>query len=181
MKAGLSKLIEQMGRLGCGLPDRLAKGKDVQALSWFPHPLPAQVREWWAFADGPVWGKGDVAEDVWLKPGFYPLNLKDAESDYADNAERFAASWLPILTDGGGDFLVVDCADEACPVLLCPAEGETERMYDSLDLMVKTLDACVDRGVFFMDDEGCFESDDDKEAKLSLKLNPKSKYWLDFL
>jgi hypothetical protein len=180
MKAELSQLIKEMRRLGCGLPDRLAKGKTIQALKWFPHPLPKPVQEWWAFADGPVWGKGDVAEDVWLKPGYYPLSLEDAESDYTDNAGRFKDTWLPIMTDGGGDFLVVDCADEACPVLLCAGDDEIDRVYDSLDSMVETFIECIAQGVFFIDDDGNFDTDDDNEARISLKLNPKSKYWVDF-
>jgi len=181
MKKELTKLIDQLRQLGCGLPDRLAKGTKLTALAWFPHPLPAQVREWWEVANGPVWRKGDVAEDVWLKPGFYPLSLDEAREDYIDNAGRFADSWLPIMTDGGGDFLVVDCADEACPILLYQADGAPERIYDSLELMVRTLSECVARNVFFIDADGHFETDDDSEASITSQLNPNSDYWADFL
>jgi hypothetical protein len=181
MKQEFALIVAHLRRLGCGLPDRLAKGTLVKGLAWFPHPLPPPIVEWWELANGPVWGTADVAEDVWLKPGYYPLSLEEAEEDYADNADRFEDSWLPIMTDGGGDFLVVDCADETCPVLICSADDETERIYDSLELMLKTLEECFAAGIYAIDSDGHFESDDDTEAELASKLNPNSHYWLDFL
>ena len=181
MKKEFADVIAHMKRLGCGLPARLAKGRRVKSLPWFPHPLPSPIVEWWALANGPVWRQGDVAEDVWLRPGFYPLSVEEAAEDYADNIGRFADSWLPIMTDGGGDFLVVDCADETCPVLLNPSGDETERIFDSLASMLKTLRECFARGIYVIDADGRFDSDDDAEAQLASRMNPDSPYWFDLL
>ena len=181
MKQEFADVIAHMRRLGCGLPDRLAKGIQVKSLPWFPHALPAQVVEWWALADGPEWQPADVAEDVWLRPGFYPLSLEAAAEDYADGAGRFADSWLPIMTDGGGDFLVVDCSDETCPVLLSSGGDETERIFDSLKSMLTTIKECFARGIYFIGPDRHFDSNDDAEALLASQLNPHSSYWLDLL
>ena len=80
------------------------------------------------------------------------------------------------MTDGGGDFLVVDCADESCPVLLSSVDDEAERIFDSLESMLITIKECFARGIYFVRPDGHFDSNDDAEALLASQLNPQSGY-----
>lgn len=82
------------------------------------HPC-ADLEELYAWSDGTSIVAAVSADDLHLLPGFYLLSLDDALLTYRSMASdgRWPQGWLPILANGGGDFLALDLSvPGVCPV-----------------------------------------------------------------
>jgi hypothetical protein len=137
----------------------------------------------WGWRDGVPDDTSLVLDDIQLFPGFYLASLDEAVTNSrkfgAD--ERWTAGWLPVFANGGGDFYVVSLAPADAGAVRHFRVDETEHPVEfaSLTAMTATLAAAFERGVFFVDDDGYLEMDDDTFAELAAELNPDVPWWTD--
>jgi len=134
--------------------------------------------------DGTDATTGATLDDLHLVPGFYLLSLDDAlaNHDAFVKKPRWNASWVPILANGGGDFLAVDMSGnpETTPVHHFRIdENEHPIEYKSLANMFATFVAAYEQGVFHVDSHGYLEMDDSAYASLAAALNPGIRWWVE--
>jgi hypothetical protein len=121
--------------------------------------------------------------DIYMFPGFYQLSIEDAIANYRAFVpdERWAAGWMPIFADGGGDFYVVDLGSPAEPPVrrFRLEESEHPIEFRSLDAMLMTLAASFERSVFLVGSNGYLEADTATYDRLAAELNPTVAWWRD--
>lgn len=139
----------------------------------------------YSWHDGTDVSTGAVLGDLWLVPGFYLSTLDEALRNHAafTSSSGWPASWLPILANGGGDFLVVDASPASQTggsvrhFRIEEAEHPVE--YPGIADMVVTFEAAFRQGAFFVDSAGDLEMNDEAYASLAASLNPSVRWWAD--
>lgn len=138
------------------------------------------VYEW---RDGTETATGALLDDLWIVPGFYLLSLTDALANYDSfrTSERWDPGWIPLLADGGGDFVVLELPQPGAangPIRHFRIEdAEHPVEYQSIAAMVATFVAAYEQGVFFVHDDGYLEADDQAFATLAAAMNPNVPWW----
>ncbi|WP_416416140.1 SMI1/KNR4 family protein [Paenarthrobacter aromaticivorans] len=133
----------------------------------------------YSWHDGTKVAPGVFLDDAHLIPGFYLMSVDEAFRTLEELKKRDVnPSWLPILTNGGGDFSFVDCSKpEIQPIFNFRFEQEVHRLqFLSVRDMLATFAEAYERGVFVLDD-GWLEMDDDAYWELALTLNREADYW----
>lgn len=136
----------------------------------------------YGWRDGTDATTGLALDDLHVVPGFYLHSLDDALANYDAFSKnpRWNAAWLPVLANGGGDFLAPDVSrgGGGAPVRhFRIEESEHPIEYRSLADMVATFAAAYERGVFYVDSQGHLEVDDNAYAALAAELNPTVPWW----
>ena len=136
----------------------------------------------WAWRNGTEASTGAALGDLWLVPGFYLLSVQDATINFDAfvQSPRWNASWLPLMADGGGDFLAVNCSrdrDHGSVYRFRIDQSEHPMEYRTVERMVATFAAAFDRGTFYVDDEGYLDQNDAEFAALAAELNPSIAWW----
>jgi hypothetical protein len=124
-----------------------------------------------------------VLGDLWVVPGFYVLSIEDALSNYdtfiAD--DRWDPAWLPILANGGGDFLAAQLpSNNAIGGYVRHFRIEDDEHpveYHSISDMFATFVAAYERDVFFVDGDGNLDMDDGAYSLLASGMNPDVGWW----
>lgn len=121
-------------------------------------------------------------DELHICPGFYFMALDEGLADYAAfvRDDRWSVGWLPILANGGGDFYVIDLATPpGGRVVRHFRIDEQEQPVEFLSLpeMLATFAAAFERSIFFVDDDGSLEMNDDDFAVLARELNPHVEWW----
>jgi hypothetical protein len=174
--ARLSRNVVQL--LRPGLP-----GKHIESqLAARRLPVDPDLRTLYEWRNGTDATTGLALDDLHLVPGFYLLSIDDALANYDEfiKSARWNSSWLPVLANGGGDFLALDLSNGGAkaPVRHFRIEQDDHPIeYESLAEMVATFTAAYERGVFYVDGQGFLEMDDDAYATLAATLNPKVPWW----
>lgn len=123
--------------------------------------------------------------DYWMFPFFYFSSLDDVAAEYEalKVLERWEPGWLPILADGGGDYLVVNALagkDDSgvyhfrndCSECLCE--------YASLTDLFVTVAAAFSQGIFYVTcDQPEIQIDFPRFYELGAALNPGIPWWSD--
>lgn len=124
-----------------------------------------------------------AVDDIHMFPGFYLLSIEDAVASYRafETDPRWAAAWLPLFANGGGDFYVIDLSvPEEAPVRHFRIdELEHPIEFASLEGLLGTLVAAFERGVIFVDPSGYLEMNDLAFGGLAAELNPTVEWWHD--
>lgn len=182
----LGSIEATVGRLGRKviqlLRPGLRRGEIESLLEERGFPQTQELVALYEWRDGTDTTTGLMLDDLQLVPGFYLLSLEDALTNYDafTKSQRWNAYWLPILANGGGDFLTLDTSDRAGTGLIRHfriEESEHPIEYGSLADMLATFAAAYERGVFFVDGEGYLETDDNAYAALAAELNPHVSWW----
>jgi hypothetical protein len=140
----------------------------------------------YAWHDGTNAPAGTLLDDMHLLPGFYLSSLEEARTNYEAfrGDRRWDTEWLPVLANGGGDFLAVTCS--ARPDLRGQIihfrieESEHPVEYLSVGRMLETVAAAYREGVYFVDADGYLEMDDSVFDDLASRLNPDVAWWQDW-
>lgn len=145
-------------------------------------PVSPDLRTLYGWRNGSNAGTGVALNDLHLVPGFYLLSLDDALANYDAFADdpRWDPSWLPVLANGGGDFLVLDHSRGGAnsPVRHFRIEQSDHPIeYESLAEMVATFKRAFDQRVFYVHADGYLEMDDTAYAVLAASLNPNIAWW----
>ncbi len=125
---------------------------------------------------------GDSLDDTHFFPGFYWLCLEDAIESYtsfiADN--RWGKSWLPIFSNGGGDFYVVVC-DKDSPIfgsVIGFMLGEDEHFieFPNLSTMLCVIDECFAKGIYYVSD-GFLDADYNAAMLVAKRFCPELEFY----
>jgi cell wall assembly regulator SMI1 len=134
------------------------------------------LEDLYGWHDGTELPPSGLVDDLEIVPGFCLLGLDDAVADRARYREDggWESGWLPILTDGGGDFYLVDLGSAIDPVVRrWEFDDPTAPVaFDSIAALATTIEQAYVRGVFFVDPRGHLEMDDTQLADLAVELSP---------
>lgn len=147
------------------------------------HP-PSELLDLWEWRDGTGGPPDATLGDLWLVPGFYLLSVGDSTKNFDAflPSPRWQPGWLPILADGGGDFMAVDCSDgnhHGAVYHFRIDQPEHPLEYQTVGRMLATYSAAFEHGVFHVDHDGLFNWDYGAFAKLAADLNPQVAWWRD--
>jgi hypothetical protein len=144
-------------------------------------PVTRDLVEFYAWRNGSATGTAARIGDMYFLPGFYVQSLSDAVLDYRTflRDERWRRGWLPILADGGGDFLVADLSVEGISPIHHFRIEEVEHPveYSSLRDMLRTIDAAYRSNVMYVAPDGFLDMRDDAYAEVAAALNPEIAWW----
>jgi hypothetical protein len=176
MRSGLEALVAHLEHLGrTHLLECLRPGlprKDlVRQLEARGFEVPAELADLYGWRDGTDLRAGAPLDDVHLFPGFYFLSLEQAMV-YAETrpseAAQWGTGWLPLFTNGGGDFFLFDSGrSEVRHSRIDSDEQPVE--YTSLEAMIATLNECFERDIFFVDERGYLEADDGRWLEVAAR------------
>ena len=145
--------------------------------------LTKEIIELYKWRNGTQVDSDKTLGEVEIIPGFHFLSLSDAISSYIamKDDKRWSVSWFPIFANGGGDFYALELVkskDVPSPIVgFMMGEVEQELEYESLDSMLLTFKECFEKEVVFKTKEGYLEMDDEKQAQIAKKHNPKIEFW----
>jgi len=123
--------------------------------------------------------------DYWMFPFFYFSSLDDVATEYEalNVLDRWERGWLPIIADGGGDYLVVNVqagVDDRGVYHFrndfteCPCE------YESLTDLFVTVAAAFQHGIFYVTDgQPEIQINFPRFYELGASLNPGISWWSD--
>lgn len=162
------------------LQDGLSRDAVERKTKDLPIKLPSELLELYSWRNGTRVPKGSVLNDLHLLPGYYFLSLEDAISSYNafKDDNRWNRHWFPVFANGGGDFYVAVCADEAretgeilCFLLGIPKDDLLVE-FKSMEGMLQTVAACYDEEIFYARPDGYLDADDNRYVALVRELNP---------
>ena len=143
-----------------------------------PFELPNALRALYGWRNGTREGDRRWCE---FHPGFTLLSLQDAVVHYQSQHKagpRWPKTWLPILSNDGGDYELVDCTlPDLTPVINSKFDGDPKASHGSLLAYAKTTLSCYNEGIFTVDADGFVDADFDKWWVHARKLNPDAAKW----
>jgi hypothetical protein len=184
----LDAVVKHLSRLNRIVVDLLQPGLSVAEisteLSQRRLPMVQELSTLWTWRNGTASPPGLVLGDFYVVPGFYLLSMREAMVDYDAfiKSARWQASWVPVLANGGGDFLVLDVAEAPGKAMVRHFridESEHPIEYASMDDMFATFAAAYQRGAFYVGQSGYLEQDYDAYAAIAAKMNPQISWWRD--
>lgn len=151
--------------------------------------LPDSVREFYAWHNG-VKENADQSDQS-LAPYlvFHSLDVAKSEHGtlldvaYEEDFEDFDRRWYPLAKHLGSNLILVDCSKKKnkadAPVRFWEDQAnDVGVIHDSVETMVDFWIECYSTGVYQFVKEGYIAcTDDQAEAKIALRLTPKSKWW----
>jgi cell wall assembly regulator SMI1 len=177
--AGLRRLSRErtLGLLKPGIPE-----EEIQhALREFGLAAPPDLVTTYEWRNGSDADAADMLDELYIFPGYYFLSLEDAIADYRArlDLEHWDASWLPLLSDGGGSFFTVVCdagrADFGQVVRV--DEVNYAVAFPTVRAMTATIAQAYDDEIIYVEGDGYLDWDDEQFAKLASQMNPTASYW----
>lgn len=161
----LKSILHHHVRLNTQIPGRLNDGISLDEIrrqsESLPFALPEEVEQLFQWRNGTNIEEGDLLDARWFFPGFYFPSLQEAIRVVHERrgAPQWREGWFPV------GFL----------------HGEPEQVveYESLEAMIKTLEACFAEGAFFLDDRGVLDMDDEHHREIAHRFNPGIEEWQD--
>ncbi|MEU6352382.1 hypothetical protein ABZ896_24175 [Streptomyces sp. NPDC047072] len=133
---------------------------------YFGQSVPSDVAAWFRWCDGVAYLPGQTQNDAALVPGYEPLSVTESSAMRRDQLPHplLLSTFFPMLGTGGGDFYAAAYELETGRShIVSVVVGEDFRVaYRSVEQMIETLIACYREGVFFVDEDGVFQADDER-------------------
>ncbi|MCF6346348.1 MAG: SMI1/KNR4 family protein [Thiomicrorhabdus sp.] len=109
-------------------------------------------------------------------PGYYLITLDELPS----LIEKFywKPSYFPILSNYSSDFVCFSTNEANGIFLAAHDEPEIEKIHNNSLDFAQTILEFYQQNVYFLDEDGYLESNDDKEDEIGQKINPKIDYWI---
>lgn len=112
-------------------------------------------------------------------------NAVECYQIYVASKQRWQKELFPIFTNGGGDYLLLNCSEESVNqgriFLYAPSfllSEALESIYDSLETLFHTNLSCFKKRAYFVNSENKeFEVSYDEKYEISGRLNPKASFW----
>ncbi|NEA99699.1 hypothetical protein [Streptomyces sp. SID13726] len=132
----------------------------------FGRPVPSHVATWFSWRDGVAYLPGQTQNDAALVPGYEPLSATESAAMRRDSPRDplLLSNFFPLLGTGGGDFYAASYdLETARSHVVSVVVGEDSRVaYGSIEQMVETLVGCYRDGIFFVDEDGVLQADDER-------------------
>lgn len=107
-------------------------------------------------------------------PGYYLIQL--TELPYILKSFQGKPEYIPILSNYSSDFICLSTVDNGIYLSLHDDPEEKILHKNKIDFL-KTVLAFYLQKVYFLDQDGFLESDDDKEDEIGALMNPNIAYW----
>jgi len=186
LDTALNKIDRGLGQLGrqfllSSMGPGLGKEEVARKLSSVRLPSTPAFEAVYGWHDGTVTDEGTLVDDIQMFPGFYQLTLEEATVNYRTFLpdSRWSQGWLPIFANGGGDFCVIDLSLSGVGVIRHFRIDEVYHPVEFLSLtdMMCTIAAGFEEELFYVDNRGYLEMDDDRFYDLAEAMNPNVDYW----
>lgn len=161
----IEALVEKLSELRRPVVDVLEPGLSPSRVSELLGPdVPTDVKTWFAWFNGAKYQEGEIQDDVYIIPPYYPISLDEAleiKSIYGSDSDPVLTDpWIPLLTGGGSDMLVAMWKPGQNPVVASVIIGEpTEIEFPSMKLAVSYYIECFKTGAFSIDEDGYMDMD----------------------
>lgn len=185
----LKSILHHHVRLNTQIPGRLNDGISLDEIrrqsESLPFALPEEVEQLFQWRNGTNIEEGDLLDARWFFPGFYFPSLQEAIRVVHErrDAPQWREGWFPVFMDGAGNHYLSCCRKQnsARAEIVGFLHGEPEQVveYESLEAMIKTLEACFAEGAFFLDDRGVLDMDDEHHREIAHRFNPGIEEWQD--
>ncbi len=162
----IGELWEEAARLALPVVAHRKPGVPADFLERaFDQRIPSEVATWFASCDGVDQYPGQTQNDAALVPGYEPLSVDQSVAIQREQMSEplLRPTFFPLIGAGGGDFYAVsyDPETQRSSVVSVVIGEETRIAYRSVDQMVETLVQCYREGIFFVDDDGVLQADDE--------------------
>jgi len=138
--------------------------------------VPPSLATIYACADGTLQNtEFQAAVDV--VPGFRLIHRKELKAEIALFHKTYSGidRFIPFLADDSSCYIALNGVDGS--VVRVAQEYGVSQVSASLDDFWKTVLACYQEGVYFLDDEGFLDYDFEGEGEIGLRINPECRYW----
>lgn len=176
----VDELVGHLRRLQRPSADMLQPGiapDDVESAVAPAGPAPEDLVSMYGRHNGVDLPVGRTLGDGHVIPGYYWMPIEEAVEHYnglAGMGGLWAASWFPILADGGGGYIGVVCdpgsEDYGAVVEYLPGEAEHELVYDSVSMLLATTIRCFQDRAFGVKG-GFLDEDYEASAQIAEMLN----------
>ena len=149
--------------------------------------LPNEVKALYKWRNGTTIREGLELGKLWLFNFgiFLPFNISlETYKEAANNVIQWDEYKFPLFVSGGGEFYLVDCnpSSREYGMILYHSIGDidfdiTITKYDSVEAFIKTIHKCYEEKAYNFSDNGAIHFDSKLEHQISVKFNPKSRYW----
>lgn len=180
-------ILDMLRRLNRPVAQKLREGIEPHSLSRslarFGLEAPMQLSELYGWRDGTAISDTDTIGEIAFIPGYHFLSMERGLLHYASllDSPYWNATWLPILTNGGGDFFVVDLAKRdhfSAPIIVFRLGEEIqEQEYDSIALMIETIRRSFYENAYYVNEAGFLDEDAQKHRRIAAEINPQSPAW----
>lgn len=190
MEQSIQQILAILKALNAPVLSHLNKGvtkdeviKNLQDISLKPR---AELITLYSLINGTEGIQDNLLGHMYFYPGGILLFLADAVRLYKEeciDAESWTEGFYPILTSGGGDFLLINGLDETDPFIYYSAPSDYRfdgmtTIYDSLESLFCSILQCYKEGAYQLGSTvEDMKLDGDKEKEVCSELNPASKYW----
>lgn len=164
--AAVSRSLQRMGRTRLleSLQPGLSAATVRQQLGAADSPSCEAVESLYGWRDGTRLPTDGLLDDIELTPGVVFLSLTDAiaETRRGIDERHWRPTWLPILTDGGGYFYLVELQSGTDHPVLRWEFDEPDRhptVAPNIASLFATVRRALDDGVIFVDHRGYLEMD----------------------
>jgi hypothetical protein len=147
-------------------------------------PAPPELVDLHEWRNGTACEAGTILSHAWFFPGFRFIPLKEALAarNVGESVGRWQARYFPIFDNGGGDYYLLDCSvgNKTSGRVLEDLTGFSEEpapAYESLALMLATLEEAYRTGAIGVTPEGRLRFDDRAYAEIAGKKNPSIEIW----
>jgi len=187
MTETLDRILTHLRRLERGAPDRLQRGLTRDELRVWEKKLSLlfteELESLYCWRNGTREEPADVFEMRYFFPGYYFVPLEEAAEIYRGQRidPEWLPGWLPVFANGGGDYLIVPCAQQRMPTssVLGWEHGEPDKSaeYETVSSLLQTVEAAFREGAFFVDDEDMMDVDQEQYRRIALQFNPTIRKW----
>ncbi len=110
-------------------------------------------------------------------PGFQLIHLHDWAKEYRLLKEEFGKDFLPVLAGEEGAYYALDAATGEVLILFLDEFKLQDVIFEDAEHFLQTIIANYNEKVYFVDEDGWLDFDDDEEVRVARRLNPNVSYW----
>lgn len=120
----------------------------------------------------------EVAEQKYMDftPGFLLIHIDEWVGAYNTLAKMRGGQYYPVLRNYSSDFIAMNkLSGEICEIF--HDDEDIDVIYKDACKFLQTLTYNYKNGVYFTDEDGFLDYDEDKEFEIALRFNPDVEYW----
>lgn len=122
-------------------------------------------------------------DSMHFTPGFYLISIDEAIAFYDEMSilKTWQEGWLPFMTNGAGDFYLVDLSEKSDNygkvIGFLRGEPEHDYEFESITSMMNSFHHAIVGDVVFITNDGYLEMNDEAFIPIAREFNPNIAFW----